>query len=227
MPRARAHRPVFTHAFRETIDDGIFREVRPPEHRVGGGRFRRSVFALVGLRPAASEHTAAEGRLLREYAAGRKVIVEIGVAEGGSAWEMRQVMAPDGKLYLIDPYPLRNFGPLSPARLVAHRLVASVTRAEVVWIEEFSHAAAKDWTTPIDFLFIDGDHSVAAVTADWSAWTCHLAPGGHVALHDARIEAAWTDEATGPVRLLTQLRRDTAWRVVGEIDSLVVLQRAY
>jgi len=153
------------------------------------------------------------------------VIVEIGVAEGGSAWEMRQVMAADGKLYLIDPYHLSILGPVSPARLIAHRLVSSIKRGEVVWIEELSLAAGKRWSTPIDFLFIDGDHSYAGVMDDWNQWTRHLAPSGHVALHDARLEAPWTDQATGPVRLLQQLRQDPEWQVVDEIDSLAVLQR--
>jgi predicted O-methyltransferase YrrM len=200
--------------------------VREPEHRVDRGLLARSVFGLVGLRPPASEHTESEGVLLRKYSAERKVIVEIGVAEGASAWAMRQAMAADGSLYLIDPYHQSRLGPLGPTRLVAHRLIASVRRGNVTWIEDFSGNAASGWTTQIDFLFVDGDHSYAGVKADWDAWTSHLAPGGHVALHDASTNAAWTREDDGPVVLVRELRREFAdWSVVEEVDSLVVFKR--
>lgn len=79
---------------------------RPPEHRVRRGALSRAIFALIGLRPPAAQHTAAEGELLRSCATGRRSIVEIGVAEGASAWEMRSVMDPGGTIYLVDPYPI-------------------------------------------------------------------------------------------------------------------------
>jgi predicted O-methyltransferase YrrM len=198
--------------------------MRLPEYRPNNGRLARPAFALVGLRAPACEHTQLEGEVLRHYASSQRTIVEIGVAEGGSAWEMRKAMAADGTLYLIDPYHLSALGALSPARLVAHRLVASVTRASVVWIEEFSQSAASGWSTPIDLLFIDGDHSFKGVCEDWEQWAPHVVPNGHVALHDARL-APWTDEHTGPVRLVRQIRDDPQWELVHEIDSLVVVQR--
>jgi predicted O-methyltransferase YrrM len=200
--------------------------MKPPEYRPDRGLLNRGIFGLLGLRPAAAEHSRGEGEMLCEYAEGRKTIVETGVAEGGSAWEMRTVMAPDGTLFLIDPYDLSRLGPLSPKHMIARRLVASVTRADARWIREVSQPLALQWTTPIDFLFIDGDHSYEGVRADWQGWTPHLAPGGHVALHDARIEADWTDANSGPTRLLAELRDDPAWQIVGEIDSLAVLRPA-
>jgi hypothetical protein len=139
---------------------------------------------------------------------------------------MRQVMAADGSLYLIDPYHLSSLGPLSPTRLIAHRLVASVRRGSVIWVEEFSGTAANGWSTPIDFLFVDGDHSYAAVKADWDEWTAHLAPDGHVALHDAGTKAAWTTDDDGPVMLVNALREESHnWTIVDEVDSLVVFGR--
>jgi predicted O-methyltransferase YrrM len=200
--------------------------MRQPEYRVDRGRLNRSIFAALGLRPPASEHTELEGQLLREFSAGRSSIVEVGVAEGGGAWDMRQAMAADGTMWLIDPYHLSTFGRLGPARVVAHRLVNSVSRGDVRWIEELSPAPARGWSTPIDFLFIDGDHSPIGVQADWDEWTPHLADGGHVALHDAREEAPWCGPDDGPVQLLKRLRTDPGWEVVAEADSLAVLRRA-
>jgi hypothetical protein len=129
------------------------------------------------------------------------------------------------RCYLVDPYHLSNLGALSPARIVAHRLVNSVTRGPVNWIEEFSQLPPLEWSTPIDLLFIDGDHSRVGVNADWDLWTPHVSAEGHAALHDAREEADWTAPDWGPVQLLDRLRKEGDWVVVGEIDSLAVLRR--
>ena len=162
---------------------------------------------------------------MRRYAAAARVSVEIGVAEGGSAWEIAQSMPSDVTLYLIDPYHLRSLHRFSPARSVAHRLVGSVARGGIVWVEQFSHDAVADWELPIDFLFIDGLHTHEAVRRDWDEWTRHVAPAGHVALHDSRTECGWTTADDGPVRLLAEIRRDPAWSVVEGVDSTSVLVR--
>jgi hypothetical protein len=44
-------------------------------------------------------------------------------------------------------------------RLVAKRELARHPRGRAVLLREWSHDAARHWTAPIDFLFIDGDHS--------------------------------------------------------------------
>lgn len=188
----------------------------------------RHLFAAVGLRPPAAEHTEAEGRLLQRFAAGSKCAVELGVAEGGSAWEIRQVLADDGVLYLVDPYlPGRLFG-VNMSSLVAHRLVRSVPRGKVEWVRKFSADAARGWDKSIDFLFIDANHSYEAVLEDWNAWTPHLRVGASVALHDARVfTSGWTHPSDGPVLLVRRLTRLTdSFSIVDEVDSTVVLRRA-
>jgi len=73
-------------------------------HRPRLGWRRRHVIALLGLRPPAAEHSEAEAQLLVKYGSGARCAVEIGVSEGGSAYELAQVAAPDSTLYLVDPY---------------------------------------------------------------------------------------------------------------------------
>lgn len=199
--------------------------MRSPKNMMPRRRLASSVFALAGLRAPLSQHSKVESVLLRQYTASATTIVEIGVAEGASAWEARQAMPAHGHLYLIDPYHQSPFGRLSPSRLVAHRLVNTIQRARVTWIDEFSEAASSSWSIPIDLLFIDGNHQYEAVKTDWKLWTPHLSDSGHVALHDARIEAPWTVNDSGPVRLLREVREDPAWKIVGEADSLAVLRR--
>jgi len=53
-----------------------------------------------------AQHTSTEHEAIRNAAAMRRTLVEIGVAEGASAIALRETMAPDGRLFLIDPYHL-------------------------------------------------------------------------------------------------------------------------
>ena len=128
---------------------------------------RPPIFAALRLRPVSAQHTDAEGACIQRWATDRRQLVEIGVAEGASAAETRAVMHPDGELVLIDPYVDSRIPGLQFMRAVAHRIVASVDRGSVVWIDDYSANAAKTWDRPIDFLFIDGDHSVEGVRDDW------------------------------------------------------------
>jgi hypothetical protein len=187
------------------------------------GRLRRGVFGFLGLRPALSEHTEREAELLRRYAHCARCVVELGVAEGTSAWELRQVIDHGGTLYLVDPH--RGCLGLSFAGRVARRLVSRVRRGQVVWHREFSYEAAKKWREPIDFLFIDADHGYEGASRDWRDWAPHVVGGGHVALHDARLVEGWTTSDTGSVRLMTELRGDPEWEEVDAADSTVVLRR--
>ena len=85
----------------------------------------RHMFAALGLREPHGEHTMAEAALLREQARGARCAVEIGVAEGVSARILREVLDPQGALYLIDPYPGSKL-PVSMAEVVARRNVRRV-----------------------------------------------------------------------------------------------------
>jgi predicted O-methyltransferase YrrM len=184
---------------------------------------RRAVFGFLRLRSALTEHTEGEGELLRRYARDARCVVELGVAEGASAWEMRQVIDEKGTLHLVDPH--RGRLGVSLAGRMARRLVGRVGRGRVSWRRNFSQDAAKEWREPIDFLFIDADHSYEGVSRDWQDWACHVVPMGHVALHDATLIEGWTTPETGPVRLVSELADDPSWQQVDAADSTVVLQR--
>ena len=200
-------------------------------HRPELGWRRRHVFAALGLRRPVAQHSEAEGGLLQRYAHGASTIVEIGVFEGGSALELRSVMDPAGTLVLVDPYPPGRLG-VSMSRVVAARTVRRSDRGTVRWIRSTSAEAAPWWSGAIDFLFIDGDHSLAVVRQDWELWAPMVRTGGHVALHDARVppgggdgDRAWIDDAAGPVVLAREIAGDPGWRLVGEAETTVVFRR--
>lgn len=196
--------------------------MRPLHYRPSGFR-RRHVAVMLGLRQPVAEHTEREAELLAFVAAGRTRLVEVGVAEGGSAVVLRSAMAEDGELFLVDPYARRP----SIQLWVARRVVAGVRRGAVTWLRSYSLEAAANWLGPIDFLHLDADHRYEAVRADWEAWTRHVVPGGLVAMHDAR-PIAGLDPMAGPVRLAAEVESaGGSWGLAAETDSTVVFRRTF
>ena len=51
---------------------------------------------------------------------------------------------------------------------------------------------ARNWSTPLSFLFIDGGHGAEPAGLDYELWTPWVAPGGLLAIHDV-----FTDPADG------------------------------
>lgn len=187
------------------------------------------VFALMHLRPVIAQHSKEENEVLRKWASGKRTLVEIGVAEGASGLALRQAMDADAVLYLIDPFHLSRIPLLNSEKRVARRTVAGARNGRVVWLNMFSFDAVRGWTTPVDFLFIDGDHSESAVRKDWDDWKEFVIPGGIVAFHDAKtFPGGWTTPSYGSVVVVDRLFRSKAirgWTVVDEIHSLVIVQR--
>jgi len=186
-------------------------------------------FAWAGLRPPIAQHTLAEHQAMEKFARGCTSLVEIGVAEGASAVALRATMEPAGTLYLVDPFHLSRVRVLNFLRRAAKRAVSMSGGPKTVWIEDFSHNAVRQWSRPIDFLLIDGDHRESAVEQDWNDWIPHVVEQGVVVFHDARIFAnGWTSPDYGPVRFVNRMFRNNAsspWIILDEVDSLVVVKR--
>jgi predicted O-methyltransferase YrrM len=53
-----------------------------------------------------------------------------------------------------------------------------------------SHVVARDWTTALGLVFIDGGHSYEAVVTDYRCWHPHLLPGGFLVFHDIFLDPA-------------------------------------
>jgi predicted O-methyltransferase YrrM len=197
----------------------------PPLHRENLGWRSSTVAGALRLRPAIAQVSGDEGTLLERSAAGARSIVEIGIAEGGSAWHLCRAMDPGGTITLIDTYP--TVLGLNMSRVIARRLVGSVDRGEVEWLRMRSDQAVGGWTRPLDYLFIDGDHSYEAVRRDFEGWSGHVVPEGLVAFHDALTEAAWMDESFGSAQFVGELIADAEgpWEQVDGVDSLAVFRR--
>src|SRR5579864_6795272 len=100
-------------------------------------RLRHPVFSWLRLRPIFAQHSAAEHAALLRWAAGRRHIVEIGVAEGASACALREAMPGDGVITLIDPFHLSRIRALNALQRAAHSAVGRFGTSRMVWIHEF------------------------------------------------------------------------------------------
>ena len=142
-----------------------------------------------GLADAETQTTEAERVCLERHARGQRRLVEIGVWHGVTTCRLRRVMAPDGVLFAVDPYPAGRLG-FSAQRHIAVREVARVQNGTVHWLRTTGADAGCAFATageePVDFVFIDGDHSYEGLNGDWLAWAPLVARGALVALHDSR-----------------------------------------
>ncbi|HEY9599667.1 MAG TPA: class I SAM-dependent methyltransferase [Cyanophyceae cyanobacterium] len=191
--------------------------------------FKHPIFQVFGYRKVIADHSYAEEKILQKWAKDCQTLVEIGVAEGASARALREAIASTSTLYLIDPYLPGRIPVINFTKIVAHRHVNRCQNATVFWLQQFSYDAIKDWNKPINFLFIDGDHSYEGCMQDWQDWSPFVTSGGIVAFHDARLfENGWTQPDWGSVRVVNELFRETSsdqWQIVDEVDSLVVVQK--
>ena len=187
---------------------------------------RRPLPGALRLRPPIAHHSGPEGRLLERQAAGARCAVEVGVGEGMSAQRMLRVLHPQGELHLVDPFPAGRLG-ISLGRITARRAVRGVSRGRVVWIRKPSSEAAEGWDRPIDFLFLDSDHTFEAVTRSWEDWSPHVRIGGKVLLQGARTgEDSWVDSTCGPARLFdTWIASSPKWQVTDGVGATLALER--
>ena len=181
----------------------------------------------LGLAAASTQTSEAERACLRRHAAGKRRLVEIGVWHGVNTRAFREAMSPEGVIIAVDPFHrcffgVRGFG---WARRIAHREVEKTKNGRVLWIERLGQEASSLGEVqpflPVDFIFIDGDHSYEGLRGDWLAWKERVAAGGIVALHDSRgRNGCGSERFTQDVIL-----KDSGFEQVDEIDSLTVLRR--
>jgi predicted O-methyltransferase YrrM len=183
----------------------------------------------LGLTKATTQTSDAERACLARHAAGRTRLAEVGVWHGVTTCVLRKAMAPDGTLFAVDPFPVGRLG-VSFQQRIAHREVGRVNRGKVVWLRMTGAEAARHLASeklgPVDFVFLDGDHSYDATLGDWLEWSGLVAPGGVVLLHDSRssetrqIDDAGSAHVTREVVLV-----DPRFETAEAVDTLTVVRR--
>lgn len=170
-----------------------------------------------------------EEALFREVLKGMKGVgVEIGCLDGYSS----AVILDASELHLtsIDP-----FIPDSMEKTLIgskDRYLENVKpfgeRASL--FEEYSHDVREYDAVygVIDFLFIDGDHTLEAVYQDYMDWTPLLRTGGILAIHDARMSRpGGANYHPGPSQVAKEhvFDRPDLWEIVSEAHSLVIARK--
>ncbi len=179
----------------------------------------------LGLAAAGTQLSGPEREALLRHAAGRRSLVEIGVWHGATTRRLREVMAADGTLTGVDPFPPGRLGVSFPLR-IAVREIARCPRGRFRLLRATGAGAAAAWTDPVDFLFIDGDHSWDGIRGDWEGWARHVAPAGVVCLHDSRATPSRPIADAGSARYTAEvIARDPRFEVVEAVESLTVLVR--
>lgn len=133
-----------------------------------------------------------------------KVCVELGSWLGASAIPVaRSIRRWGGTLACIDTWSGNAFRADDEAQspIMLSSCARNVVQADVSGTIHFIAAAtleaARWWTQPIDYLYVDADHSYEAVLADLRAWVPHVKPNGLIVgddydhPHFPGVSAAW------------------------------------
>ena len=135
----------------------------------------------------------------RVHAARPRTVLEIGLDFGGTSFLWSRAAAPDAHLLAIDIKPVGRFGDWSPFSIVRRGFAVGSQRVTLLMGSDSHNERTLGRVTallagrPLDFLFIDGDHSHDGVWADFKMYSPLIAPGGLVAFHDVSPNPAeWT-----------------------------------
>lgn len=176
---------------------------------------------ILGLDAAASQVTDRELQMLLQYSRDGHTICEIGCYEASTSVAL--ALNTTGTVYTVDPFYRGRIG-VCYSEYVArvHRRRKGVQN--LVFLKGLSLEISQSFDLPIDFLFIDADHSYEAVKADWNEWFPKVKKGGYIGLHDSK-PAANSPQGLGSMRFYLEDLRDIDGVVeCDSVDSLVIVQ---
>lgn len=159
-----------------------------------------------------------EGNFLYQTASNceaKGVMVEIGSWKGKSTIYIGKGSEAGKriKVYAIDPHIDGSYEEFK--KNIENSRLTEV----VIPIVKTSEEAAKDFTEPVEFIFIDGDHKYEKVKQDFELWFPKLINGGIIAFHDT---VSWP----GPRRVVKKyIYKSRYFKNVGFVDSITFAQK--
>ncbi|HYC34328.1 MAG TPA: class I SAM-dependent methyltransferase [Candidatus Paceibacterota bacterium] len=180
-----------------------------------------------------------EVKALQTYAAKSKGdLVEIGCAYGASTLALLISKKLESKLTSIDPFIKDSMGEFQADEEECRQKVSKALRdiglGDTInsWelVPDYSFNHVKEFTSPIGFIFIDGDHTYEAVKQDFEEWFPLVEKSGYIAFHDSArpIDAThdkWENGWPGPSRLVREIRERGDLELVEQVKSLSVFQK--
>ncbi len=135
-----------------------------------------------------------------------------GSEENQPGWEWHEPDLVDAEVGLIDTLPYFR-----------RTVQQAGLEPWVVAVVGDSVAIARNWSTPLAFLFIDGGHGVEPAHADYENWVPHVAVGGCLAIHDVFPNPA--DGGRPPYEIYCRAMDSGAFTELPATGSLRVLTR--
>jgi predicted O-methyltransferase YrrM len=182
---------------------------------------------FTGIDVAQTQTTPAERDSIKQFAAGRKRCVEIGVFEGVTTGTIASILESDAILYAIDPFIKGRTGicwglPIAKREIAKHR-----PRCRIEVVRAFSPEANKQIEGNFDFVFVDGDHSLEGIQQDWRDWSGRITSDGIIGLHDTLVPKHNPNVANlgSHKYFIEHIQHDDRFEIVAQVDSLSMLRR--
>lgn len=114
-------------------------------------------------------------------------VLEIGTYRGGTLWVWCKVASDDATVVSVD-LPGGAFGGGDYDESLVRSYARSRQRLELIQADSHDAATREQVLSaldgPLDFLFLDGDHTYQGARADFELYAPLVRPGGMVAFHD-------------------------------------------
>lgn len=176
---------------------------------------------FAGLDSPITQVSAEELRLLTHHASNAKVLVEVGTFEGATTKALAE--ATSGDVYSIDVFFPGRIG-ICYAEIIARRNCGGL--GNVTILKGASADVALSFRQPIDFLFIDADHSYEGVKADWLVWFPKVRINGVIAMHDCKYTERMPEPQGSWAFYKKEVTEMSNVEEIGAVESLVVLRKS-
>lgn len=185
------------------------------------------ISVLLKFSSANTQTTLAEQDAIRKWSENASTAVEIGVFEGVNTCVIASSISENGILYAIDPFLKGRLGLCYGLFITNLGIQRAGLEKKIKLIEKYSAEAAKEIPENIDFIFVDGDHSLAGITSDWELYSSKVSKGGVIALHDTQVPAhqSWKSTMDSVKFYNTTIQYDGRFEQVDSVDSLIILRR--
>lgn len=150
------------------------------------------------------------------------VALEIGSYLGASSCYLAAGLKHrSGHLFCVDTWENQTM-PEGPQDTFAHFQRNTAPFADVITTvrKRSGSLKANDIETPLDFAFIDGDHSFDAVASDFAIVSPWVREGGVIAFHDVGVH-----QFPGVSRVVGEATGSGEWALEGIVESLAWLRR--